>query len=110
MNKGLSYNSIGKDIYHICLQILSFMIFMAGIGTSLFLTIIGCTLFILSNKSFKHKIARESRDGKCSFCRGQSFGDNDYDCDTCEISYFIKDGNKIVTNGESFEFKYYGTF
>ena len=82
------------------------MIFMYGIGSSIFLTIIGGIFFILTNKLFNKRKSTEARDGKCSFCRGHSFGDNDYDCDTCEISYFIQDGNKIVTNGESFEYKY----
>ena len=95
---------------YIFLQIMSFFLIMAGIGGNPLVSFFGFALFLLLDKAFKNKIYIESRDGKCSFCRGKSFGDNDYDCDTCNISYFIKDGDRIVTNGESYEYKFYGPF
>ena len=83
---------------------------MTGITTNLLISAVGCTLFILSNKSFKHKITSESRDGKCSFCRDKSYsyrGRGDYDCDTCEIILVTRNGNRILTNGKSFEYNFF---
>ena len=58
--------------------------------------------FYYLDKSFKDKM-KYKRDGKCSFCRGKSYGVklfDDLDCDTCNIIYVTRNGNYYLKNGK----------